>query len=96
MVIPDKEVVTGVLKTVMDPELLLSIWDLGLIYKLDVSEDKISIEMTLTTPLCPYGPALIDEVKQKLSLLAKEVIVELVFEPAWQPSEEVKMSLGMF
>ena len=96
MTIPDKEIVTCVLKTVMDPELLLSIWDLGLIYKLDVAEDKISIEMTLTTPLCPYGPALIDEVKQKLSLLAKEVIVELVFEPPWQPSEEVKMSLGMF
>ncbi|MDO8660868.1 MAG: metal-sulfur cluster assembly factor [Candidatus Woesearchaeota archaeon] len=96
MAIPDKEVVTGVLKTVMDPELMLSIWDLGLIYKLDVADEKISIEMTLTTPLCPYGPAIIDEVKQKLSSLAKEVFVELVFEPAWEPSEEVKMSLGIF
>ncbi len=92
----DKDTVIGVLQTVMDPELMLSIWDLGLIYNLTVSDEKISIDMTLTTPLCPYGPAIIEEVKQKLSSLAKEVIVELVFEPPWQPSEEVKMSLGIF
>ncbi|MBK8576681.1 MAG: DUF59 domain-containing protein, partial [Elusimicrobia bacterium] len=57
------EQVHGVLKTIFDPEIHLSIWDLGLIYGVEVTpdgtgKDKVAVRMTLTTPACPYGPAL--------------------------------------
>ena len=93
----DKKRVIEILKTINDPELFIDIYTLGLIYNIDITDNNINIDMTLTSPMCPFGPQLIENVKSKLSEAGgiKTVNVELVFEPAWQPSEEIKMELGI-
>ncbi|MCB0332220.1 MAG: metal-sulfur cluster assembly factor [Bdellovibrionales bacterium] len=94
-----KEEVIEILKTIEDPDLFLDIWFLGLIYGIDINDEerKVSIEMTFTTPLCPAGPMLIEQVKDQVGLLPEidEVEVNIVFNPPWQPSEDVKAMLGM-
>ncbi len=92
-----REQVIEVLQTIEDPELFLDIWFLGLIYNIDIELPKVKIEMTFTSPMCPAGPLLIDKVKsgiQKLSGVS-EVEVKIVFNPPWQPSDEVKALLGL-
>ncbi len=91
----DKLQVENILRTVIDPEIQMDIVSLGLIYKTEIVDDAIKIEMTLTTPMCPFGPALLEEIKHKLSALANTVTVDLVFEPAWQPPDEIKMMFGL-
>ena len=95
---PTREQLIESLKKVFDPEINIDVWALGLIYDLKTETDGIvKIKMTLTTPMCPYGPALIENVKSEVKKLegVKDVEVEVVFEPPWQPSEELKMQLGM-
>lgn len=95
---PTKETVIETLKKVLDPEIHIDIWTLGLIYDLQIKEnDVVYVKMTLTTPMCPYGPALIDNVKSEIKKLetVKDVQVEVVFEPPWQPSEELKLQMGL-
>lgn len=93
----NRDKIIEALQTVEDPELFLDIWFLGLIYKIDIEEPKVKIEMTFTSPMCPAGPFLVDEVKKKVSLVegVGEVDVQITFVPAWQPSDEVKALLGM-
>jgi metal-sulfur cluster biosynthetic enzyme len=85
------------LRTVEDPELFLDIWFLGLIYNISINEKKVEIEMTLTSPMCPIGPMLMEEVKQKVKALpdVEEVEVKLTFNPPWEPPEDVKAMLGL-
>lgn len=93
-----REQVIEVLKTVEDPELFLDIWFLGLIYAINIdATGKLFIEMTFTTPMCPAGPQLLNEVKTKLEALdgVDEVEVQVVFSPPWEPSDEVRGMLGM-
>lgn len=92
-----REQIIESLKTVMDPEVFLDVWFLGLIYNIAIGEEgQVDIDMTFTTPLCPAGPQLVDEVKAKICALgAKQVNVQVVFTPPWQPSDEVKAMLGM-
>ena len=95
-----KEEVFGVLKTVMDPEIALNIVDLGLVYEVRVEGNSVSIKMTLTTPACPMGPKLMDDVKRKVSALkgVESVDVEIVWAPPWSPdkmSDYAKMELGI-
>ncbi len=93
-----EEAIIAALKKVEDPDLLLDIWFLGLIYSIDIGEaGEIGIEMTFTTPLCPSGPYLIEMVKQHVRAVpgVSEVSVSVVFSPPWEPSEEVKMTLGL-
>ena len=92
-----KEEVIEVLKKVNDPEIGIDVWTLELIYNVDVNEDKINIKMTFTTPMCPYGPMLVEEIKSKISELesVKEVDVEITFDPPWKPSEELRATLGV-
>lgn len=94
---PTQEQVTEALKTCIDPELHMDIVSLGLIYAIDIDQEKnVSIRMTFTTMLCPFGPALVDEIKGKiLDLGAKTIEVEVTFDPPWKPSEEVMMKLGL-
>ena len=101
----EEELVWGQLKTVFDPEIPVNIVDLGLVYNCEISElnegVKILIQMTLTAPGCGMGPVIADEVKQKLSSLsgAKEVEVELVWEPQWNQdmmSDAAKLQLGLY
>ena len=93
--LPSRETVIGALSTVIDPELGMDIWSLGLVYEIVIETNKIKIKMTLTTPLCPYGPELMEQVKQTLLTLTKLVEIDLVFEPAWQPTDELKMMFGV-
>ncbi len=94
---PDKEKVIDALKNCLDPELHLDVWTLGLIYNLDIDEGKVSIKLTFTTPFCPYGPMLLEDIEQKVREVegVKDVSLEVVFDPPWQPSEELKAMLGV-
>ena len=88
------------LKTVFDPELPVNVYDLGLIYKIDVTDDfVVNIDMTLTAPSCPAADYMIEDINQKVSSIegVKAVNVELVYEPEWTKdmmSEEAKLDLG--
>jgi len=93
-----KEDIIEVLKTVEDPELFMDVWSLGLIYEINVSKTKVDILMTFTTPMCPYGPMLLDmiedAIKEKYSSI-KEVKVEVTFDPPWEPSDELRAMFGV-
>ena len=94
-----KEQVIEALKKVYDPEIQYDIWSLGLIYNIEIEGSKVKILMTFTTPMCPYGPALLDDVRRQVSAIdgVGEVDVELTFSPVWGPdrmSEEARMALG--
>ncbi|MBR4516392.1 MAG: DUF59 domain-containing protein [Bacteroidaceae bacterium] len=96
-----EERVVEVLKTVFDPEIPVNIYDLGLIYRIELSEDnsELSVDMTLTAPNCPAADFIVEDVRQKLETITglKKVEVNLVFEPEWDKnmmSEEAKMELG--
>ena len=96
-----KEDVIAVLKNVLDPDIQMNIVDLGLVYDVNVGENNsVHIQMTLTTPACPYGPELVENVKTMLLLLkgVKHVKVDLVFSPPWSQermSEEARLELGL-
>ena len=94
---PTRDDVIEALKTVEDPELFLDIWFLGLIYSIDIEGSSIQLEMTFTSPMCPAGPMLVDQVKAAVSNLpnVETVEVRVTFSPAWEPSDEVKGMLGM-
>jgi len=90
------------LKTVFDPEIPVDIYELGLIYKVDVSDDKhVAIDMTLTAPGCPVAgemPGWVEDAVMELPDI-KSCVVELVFDPPWDPSrmsDEAKLQLNMF
>jgi metal-sulfur cluster biosynthetic enzyme len=93
----DKEAVIGELRKVIDPEIRLDIYSLGLIYNLDIADETVNIKMTFTTPGCPYGPALLATIENAIKDIgAKAVNIELTFEPPWQPPEELKWAMGAF
>ena len=89
------------LRNVLDPDIRMNIVDLGLVYEVEVrGPEAVYIKMTLTTPACPYGPELIENVKTMLLMLkgVKHVEVDLVFTPPWSAekmSEEAKLELGL-
>ena len=92
--------VVEMLKTVFDPEIPVNVYDLGLIYKIDVTDDFIvNIDMTLTAPNCPAADFIMEDVRLKLENISgvKSAVVNLVFEPEWDKdmmSEEAKLELG--
>jgi metal-sulfur cluster biosynthetic enzyme len=93
-----REQIVEVLKTIEDPEIFLDIWFLGLVYNIDINDDgSVAVEMTFTSPMCPAGPQLVDQVKTGIEKLegVKSCNVRVVFTPPWEPSEEVKGMLGM-
>ena len=90
------------LKTVFDPEIPVDIYELGLIYKVDVSDDlDVAIDMTLTAPGCPVAgemPGWVEDAVREIAEI-KSCKVELVFDPPWDPSrmsDEAKLQLNMF
>lgn len=96
-----QERVVEVLKTVFDPEIPVNIYDLGLIYRIELNEDntELSVDMTLTAPNCPAADFIVEDVRQRLEGITglKKVEVNLVFEPEWDKdmmTEEAKMELG--
>ncbi|MET0547327.1 MAG: SUF system Fe-S cluster assembly protein [Caulobacterales bacterium] len=94
--------IIAALKTVYDPEIPADIYELGLIYKVDVSDDReITIEMTLTAPGCPVAGEMPTWVEQAVSRVdsVKSVKVEMTFDPPWTParmSDEAKLAMNMF
>lgn len=92
-----KERIIEELKKCFDPEIGLDVWTLGLIYAIEVEDNNINIIMTFTTPLCPYGDILLADIHRRLRIIdeVKEVNIEVVFEPPWEPPEEVKMMMGI-
>jgi len=92
------------LKPIQDPEIFLSIVDLGLVYGVDVAEDgsKVVVRMTLTGPGCPVGPQILAAVHNTVSRIpgVKEPDVQLVWDPPWNPvvhaSDEAKDTLGIW
>ncbi len=92
-----KEQVIEALKNVADPELHIDVWTLEIIYDIQIKEnDDVYIKMTFTTPFCPYGPALVKDVENKVKEAgAKEVQVEVVFDPPWKPSDELLDMMAM-
>ena len=91
-----EQIIENVLKKYEDPELMIDVWTLGLVYELAVENDAVRVRLTFTSPMCPYGPTMVEELK---NLILKEgaasVAIEITFEPPWQPSEELKEMLGM-
>ncbi|MBP1616416.1 MAG: hypothetical protein H6Q14_243 [Bacteroidetes bacterium] len=95
-----EENIVRMLKTVYDPEIPVNIYDLGLIYNVEVDDDKnVFIDMTLTAPNCPAADFIMEDVRLKVESIkeVKNVVVNLVFEPMWgkdMMSEEAKLELG--
>ncbi len=95
-----EEEIVRMLKTVYDPEIPVNIYDLGLIYNVDIDDDKnVTITMTLTAPNCPAADFILEDVRLKLESIKNlnNVIVNLTFEPEWNKdmlSEEAKLELG--
>lgn len=95
-----KEDITKVLQSVYDPEIPVNIWDLGLIYNIDINNDKVKITMTLTSPTCPMMEELLGMVKNGAESVAgvDNVKVELVWDPAWdisKMSETARLELDL-
>lgn len=92
--------IINMLKTVYDPEIPVNIYDLGLIYKIDLQDNgELQVDMTLTAPNCPAADFIMEDVRQKLEMVngVTTAIVNLVFEPEWSKdmmTEEAKLELG--
>ena len=95
-----EEKVVKMLKTVFDPEIPVDIYNLGLIYGIDLDDDgNLRIDMTLTAPNCPAADFIVDDARIKLESIegVKSVYIRIVFEPEWTKdmmSEEAKLDLG--
>jgi FeS assembly SUF system protein len=96
-----KEQVIKAVKTVYDPEIPVDIYELGLVYEINVEPSAaVSVKMTLTSPACPSAMSLPGEVEDKIRVMAnvKDVKVEVVWDPPWDPSkmsEAARLELGM-
>lgn len=94
--------IIAALKTVQDPEIPADIFELGLIYQIDISpEEVVHIEMTLTAPGCPVAGQIVEQVQSAVSLVpgVLAVVVKIVFEPPWDQSrmsDEARMTLDMW
>ena len=99
-----KKKVVDILKKCNDPELPIDLWNLGLIYDLNINKNEnnfdVSILMSLTTPGCTMGQYMIDDMKMKLATIKNigDVDIELTFDPPWNPemmTEDGKVKLGL-
>ena len=95
-----KEKVINEIKKIYDPEIPVNIYELGLIYKIEVKDNKVIIEMTLTSPNCPVAESLPNSVKENILKIEgiKEVDLKLVWDPPWDKdkmSEAAKLELNL-
>ena len=95
-----EEKIVAMLKTVYDHEIPVNVYDLGLIYKIDVSDNgEVALDMTLTAPNCPAADFIMEDIRQKVESVegVTSATINLVFEPEWDKdmmSEEAKLELG--
>lgn len=91
-----RDAVIEILHTVKDPEVNLDIWTMGLIYNLEVTDNNVTILMTYTTPFCPWGPQLNEEIETTLKNAgAKKVEIEVTFDPPYKMPDELRAMLGI-
>ncbi len=95
-----EENIVKMLRTVFDPEIPVNVYDLGLIYKVDIDNGVVTLDMTLTAAGCPASDFILEDVRMKVESVegVKEVIINLVFDPPWgqeMMSDEAKLELGM-
>jgi len=91
-----KEQVVKILQTIKDPEVDMDIWTMGLIYNLTVKKDAVEILLTYTTPFCPWGPQINEEITEALQNLGiKKVKIEVTFDPPYKMPEELRAMLGV-
>jgi metal-sulfur cluster biosynthetic enzyme len=88
------------LKECVDPETSLNVIDLGLIYKINIEQSNVIIDMTLTSPFCPFAFSIVSCVEEKAKEVegVKKVKINIVFDPPWKPemmSEEARKKLGL-
>jgi FeS assembly SUF system protein len=99
---PLRERVIDMIKTCYDPEIPVDIWELGLIYEININEgNDVHIKMTLTSPACPVAETLPPDVEQKIRDIpdVNSAKVEITFDPPWEKdmmSEEARLELGMW
>ena len=98
---PDEAQLIDALKQVVDPELMINIVDLGLVYEVAQEEGKVNVQMTLTSPACPAGPQIIQQAKMALEQLegVDEAAIKLVMSPPWSPermTDDARDHLGIF
>ncbi|MCQ2562220.1 MAG: iron-sulfur cluster assembly protein [Alphaproteobacteria bacterium] len=99
MAVTTEQIITE-LKKIYDPEIPVNIWDMGLIYKIDITDKSIIIDMTFTSPTCPMMEDILQQVKSYITAIAENltVTVNLVWEPAWdlsRMSAEAKIDLDL-
>jgi len=97
----DEAALIEALKQVIDPELMVNIVDLGLVYEVEQQESKAVVEMTLTSPACPVGPEIMQKAKMALEQLddVDEAEIKLVMTPPWSPdrmTDDARDQLGIF
>jgi metal-sulfur cluster biosynthetic enzyme len=97
----DQDAIYEALKHIYDPEVGINIVDMGLIYSLDIEDNKVDLTMTLTSPGCPAGPQILSQVDSAIKALegVEDVDIKVVWSPPWSPdmlSEEARDQLGIF
>jgi metal-sulfur cluster biosynthetic enzyme len=91
-----EQLIEEVFKKYDDPELAIDVWTLGLIYNIKIEENNVHVLLTFTSPMCPFGPQMIDALTDMIKAKgAEKVEIEVTFEPAWEPSEELREILGV-
>jgi metal-sulfur cluster biosynthetic enzyme len=98
---PDESALLDALRQVIDPELMINVVDLGLVYGIAQEEQKVKVEMTLTSPACPAGPQIVSQARMALEKLegVTEAEIKLVLNPPWTPdrmTDEARDQLGIF
>lgn len=95
-ILANKKIIDAI-KKVMDPELGVDLWTLGLIYDITQNNGHVHIVMTFTSIMCPLGPQMIENIKQEVRKVkgVKTVDVEVSFEPMWEPTEDLRSLLGV-
>ncbi len=98
-IVVNKQEILDSLQTVLDPELKLSVMDLGLIYRVEVDGNSIEIDYTLTSPGCPVGPMIEEQIRKVLRGVkdVEDIQITLVWEPQWGPelmTEDLRISMG--
>ncbi|HLC90221.1 MAG TPA: iron-sulfur cluster assembly protein [Candidatus Nanoarchaeia archaeon] len=91
-----EQLIEQVFKKYEDPELMIDVWTLGLIYEIKIEGNKVHVLLTFTSPMCPFGPQMVDELTSLIKKEgAAEVDIKVTFEPPWQPSEELREMMGV-
>lgn len=94
-----EEAVQEALRQVDDPELGVNVWDLGLVYRIEIEDDRVEIDLTMTTPGCPAAGVILRNAEQAIRSVpgVKDAHVDLVFDPPWTPArmtDDIRQAFG--